>query len=239
MATSSTLSCRGGLRQKRYAHPCDVIGEIGDLLRRHRAHHIGHGAVIAVAAVVLVLGERLGEIILALVGDARDVVGAGEIGLVAGIAAMLARRRLRALDARGIGGIIRRLRLRQCCDEIGEDAQIVVGQRLRHLIHRLERAQLLAEHEELDQRIGRVLAAERGRVLGRGLALLAVTGKAGRGALLDRFRAGGGCKKGDGQRGDCCCLCIGLSSSSLPERAKRRTRNPDLSDSGLLALRSQ
>ena len=61
------------------AHTGDEIGEIGDLLRRDRRHHVGHGAVIAVAAVVLVLGKGLGEIILALVGDARDVLLAGKI----------------------------------------------------------------------------------------------------------------------------------------------------------------
>ena len=58
----------------------DEIRQIGDLLRRDRAHHVGHAAVIAMAAVVLVLAKRLGEIVLALVGDARDVLLA-KIGL--------------------------------------------------------------------------------------------------------------------------------------------------------------
>src|SRR5580692_8472097 len=62
------LSSRGS------AQAGEIVGEIGDLLHRDRLQHLGHGAVIAVAAVVLVFGERLGEIILALVGDARDVV---------------------------------------------------------------------------------------------------------------------------------------------------------------------
>ncbi|XSC48583.1 hypothetical protein ACF1BQ_026990 [Bradyrhizobium sp. RDT10] len=49
------------------------MGEIGDLLWRDRRHHVRHAGVIAVTAVVLVLGKGLGEIILALVGDAGDV----------------------------------------------------------------------------------------------------------------------------------------------------------------------
>ena len=98
------------------------------------------------------------------------------------------RQRLRPLHPRGIAGVSRRRRLRQCGDEIGKGAQVVVGERLRHLVHGLERAQLLAEHEELDQRIRRLLAAERGRVLGLRLPVLAVTGEAGRGALLRWFR---------------------------------------------------
>src|SRR5689334_23569853 len=57
-------------------HVRDVIGQLRNLLRRHRPHHVGHGAVIAVAGVVLVFGKRLGEVILALVGNARDVLGA-------------------------------------------------------------------------------------------------------------------------------------------------------------------
>ena len=67
---------------------------------------------------------------------------------------------------RGIAGVGRRRRLRQFGDEVGKGSQVVVGQRLCHLVHRLEDAQLFAEHEELDQRIRRLLRAERGRVFG-------------------------------------------------------------------------
>jgi len=78
---------------------------------------------------------------------------------------VLLRQRLAALHPRRIAGVRRWRRLRHLGDEIGKASQIVVGQRLRHLVHRLEGAQLLAEHEKLDQRIRRLLAAERGRVL--------------------------------------------------------------------------
>ena len=77
--------------------------------------------------------------------------------------------------------------LRYLGDEIRKEAKVVVGQRLRHLVHRLEGAQLFAKHEELDQRVRRLLPAERGRVLGLGLALLAVTGETRRDALFDGF----------------------------------------------------
>ena len=58
---------------------------------------------------------------------------------------------------------------------------------LRHLVHRLEGAQLFAKHEKLDQRVRRLLPAERRRVLGFGLALLAVAGETRRDALFDGF----------------------------------------------------
>src|SRR5690348_799997 len=44
-------------------HVRDVIGQLRNLLRRHRPHHVGHGAVIAVAGIVLVFGQGLGEVI--------------------------------------------------------------------------------------------------------------------------------------------------------------------------------
>ena len=166
------------------------------MLRRDRRHHIGHAGVIAVAAVVLVLGKGLGEIVLALVGDARHVLLARQIGVVTGVAAVLLHQRLAALQPRRLAGLRGRRRgLRYLGDEIREEAKIVVGQRLRHLVHRLEGAQLFAEHEELDQRVRRLLPAERGRVLGLGLALFAVTGEARHDALLDGLGVGG---KGDG-----------------------------------------
>ncbi len=67
--------------------------------------------------------------------------------------------------------------------------QIVVGERLGHLVHRLEGAQLFAKHENLDQRIGRLLGAERGGIFGLRLSVFAVTGETGSGALLDGLGA--------------------------------------------------
>jgi hypothetical protein len=67
------LPARHRQRERDYsAHTGEKIDEIRDLFRRYRLHHVGHGAVIAVPAVVLVFTERLGEIVLALVGDARE-----------------------------------------------------------------------------------------------------------------------------------------------------------------------
>src|SRR5580692_5057043 len=129
------------------ADPGEKIGQICDLLGRHRLQHFGHGAVVAVAAVVLVFPHGLGEVVLALVGEARDVVFAGKIRVVAGIAAMLLDQRLRALQPRGIAGIGGRSRLRQFADKIGKGAEIVVGERLGDLVHRLENPELLAKHE--------------------------------------------------------------------------------------------
>ena len=80
------------------------MGEIDNLLGRDWRHHVGHAAIIAVAAVVLVLGKGLGEIVLALVGDARDVFFPRQIGVVTGVAAVLLHQRLAALQPRRLAG---------------------------------------------------------------------------------------------------------------------------------------
>src|SRR5262249_49080869 len=72
----------------------------------------------------------------------------------------------------------------------------------------------LAEHEELDQRIGRLLAAERRRVLGLRGAMLAVTGKAGHSALRDGFGVSGRDQESEGKGCDCCCS-VHLPHSTL------------------------
>src|SRR5450759_483493 len=105
------------------AQPGEKISEIGDLIRRHRLQRFRHGGVIAVAAVVLVFPHGLGEIILALVGDTRDIFFAGEIGVVAGIAMILLRQRLAPLHPCRVAGIGRRRRLRQFSDEVGKGAK--------------------------------------------------------------------------------------------------------------------
>ena len=142
------------------------------------------------AAVVLVLAKRLGEIILALVGDARDVVLAGKIRVVTAVAAVLLRDRQGARHPRGVAGL-RRHRFRQFRDEVGKGAEVFVGQRFCHVVHRLEYAQFLTEHEQLDQRIGRLLRAERGRVFRARLALLAMAGEARRHPFLEGLGCGG------------------------------------------------
>src|SRR5258708_2697526 len=112
---------------------------------------------------------------------------------------MLLHQRLRPRWPRRVAGIGRRLRLWQFADEIGKCAKIVVGERLRHLVHGVEHPQLLAKHEKLDQRIWRLLATERGRIFGLGLPVFAMTGKTGRGALFDRFSSHRGREKGKRQ----------------------------------------
>jgi hypothetical protein len=94
-----------GIGGRGSAHAGDAIGEISSLIGRHGPHHVGHGAVIAVAAVVLVRAKRLLQLIFALAGDARDVVAAGKIRLGAGAAAKLLGERLRARHARRLAGI--------------------------------------------------------------------------------------------------------------------------------------
>src|SRR5271154_1086937 len=89
----------------------DVIGEVEDLLFGDRTHHVRHGAVVAVAAVVLVFRKRLVEVILALIGKPRHVLLAGEIGVVAAVAAVRLRKRQALLHACGIADIARWLRL--------------------------------------------------------------------------------------------------------------------------------
>ena len=68
----------------------DGVGEIDDLCVGHRRQHLGHGGVVAVPRVVLVLAQRLDEIVLALVGDARNAFATGQIQIVAAVAAVSA-----------------------------------------------------------------------------------------------------------------------------------------------------
>jgi len=70
-----------------------------------------------------------------------------------------------------------------------QKTQVVVGEPLGELGHRLDVALLLAEQIELDQRIGGRLRAERGDLRIVRLAVLAVAGETRRHALLKRFRA--------------------------------------------------
>src|SRR5258708_39350211 len=117
----------------------------------------------------------------------------------------------------------------QFADEIGKCAKIVVGERLRHLVHGVEQPQLLAKHEKLDQRIWRLLATERGRIFGRGLPVFAMTGKTGRGALFDGF---GSDRPGQQRKRQSCSQTTHprvlrwlIVSSSL--RGAKRPSNPD------------
>src|ERR1039457_2312120 len=61
----------------------EVIGEIKNLRIVDGSEHPGHDAVVAVPSIVLILAHRLDEIVLALVGDARNTFAAGQIQIVA------------------------------------------------------------------------------------------------------------------------------------------------------------
>src|SRR5206468_9185420 len=121
-------TCSAGQRAKPAgkisARAGEIISEIADLLRRHWRHHVGHRGVIAGAGIALVFCERFGEVVLALVGNARDVFLAGKISVVAVIAAVLIGGGLPALHPRGIAGIGRRRGLWQFGDEVREGAQV-------------------------------------------------------------------------------------------------------------------
>src|SRR5258708_20588472 len=92
-AHQSAAAGKNGVSEYRSADAGEKIGEIGDLLGCHRLQRLRHGGVVAVPAVVLVFPQGLGEIILALAGNARDIFAAGEIRLVAGAAGILLRPR--------------------------------------------------------------------------------------------------------------------------------------------------
>src|SRR6202011_628184 len=65
-----------------------------------------------------------------------------------------------------------------------------------------EGAQLFTKHEQLDQRVRRLLGAERRGIFGFGLSLFAMTGKARGGTLGDRLRVDGSCDQGERQSRD-------------------------------------
>jgi hypothetical protein len=74
---------------------------------------------------------------------------------------MLLRQRRAALHPRGIAGVGRR----RGFGNLAMKSEKVADRRrsaLRHLVHRLEGAQLLAKHEELDQRVGACCAPSDG-----------------------------------------------------------------------------
>src|SRR6267378_558414 len=183
--------CYRAKAARRSLHPRQIIGEIGEFLVLQRLHHRRHGGIIAAPLVGLVFAQRPQQIVLALPGDARDLVLPGESRGVTEIAAVLRNDLLRVLDPRRIARVGRRDRRGELRDEFGEGAQFVVGQALGHLVHQLDFAQLLAKHIELDQRIVLLLGAERGDILVCGLPLLAMARETGRKPFLQGRRRGG------------------------------------------------
>ena len=170
------------------ALPGNKVGEVEDIGIGDRLEHLGHGGVVTGTHVPFVLSHRLDEKILALTGNARNVVAPREICVVADIAPVLAYESLSTLDARGIASISTRPWRRQLCNCVGKRAQIIVAEALHRIVHEVEAAQLLAKKKQLDDEIGRWLSAKRGYLrIGR-LPVLAVARKAWGKALLDRCR---------------------------------------------------
>ena len=97
---------------------------------------------------------------------------------VAEVAALLLDDRPRPPDAAGIGCVRGWRRRRKPGDQVRHAAQVGVAQAARHLVHGLDHAQPLAEHEELDRQVVGRLAAERGHLGAGRLPVLAVAGEA-------------------------------------------------------------
>src|SRR5258708_30799229 len=83
------------------------IGEIEDIGVGNGLQDIGHGRVVSGTYVAFVLAHRLDEKILPLTGDPRDVIAAGQVRVVANVAAMLAYQGFPTGHARRIGGGVR------------------------------------------------------------------------------------------------------------------------------------
>src|SRR6266851_5611479 len=66
------------------------IGEIEDIRVGNRLHDIAHGRVVSGTYVGFVLAHRLDEKILPLTGDPGDALAAGQVRVVANVAAILA-----------------------------------------------------------------------------------------------------------------------------------------------------
>ena len=152
-----------------------------------RARDLRHRRVVAAALARLVLAQRLDEVILTLCADPPDLIVAGHVGIVAEAAAMALHRGAPALEPGRHGPAGGRNRRRELGDRLREQAQVVVGEIPRQLVHRRRDALPLAKLVELDQdEVGRLTAE--GRNLGsvRG-PVLAMAGEARRKAFGERL----------------------------------------------------
>src|SRR5664279_5808709 len=167
----------------RLTKPRNRICQIGDLGVCKRREYFRHDAVIAVSRIALVLAQSFREIVLALIGDVRNIFAASQIQTMTTVTAMRRDQGAAGLNARGIPRIRRHRRRRQLGDGTGKAAQVVVGEALGHFVHDFDGVLLFAEQIKLDQQIGRRLAAKRRNFRGFRLARLAVTSEARRRAL--------------------------------------------------------
>src|SRR5829696_594493 len=155
--------------------------------RRHLLDHLGHRRIVAASLAGFVLAQRPLKIILPLRADARDLVVPRQVGIVAEAAAMARRYFTPLLDPGRFGTDGGRDRRRQLRKLVRESPQVIVGEVLRELVHRLRDALLLAKDVELDEQERRGLASERGHLRGLRRARLAMAGEAGREPLRKRF----------------------------------------------------
>ena len=143
---------------------CEEVREILEVGFDQLPELHGHRPGVADAGADFVLAHRLEQMVLALVREARHLLAAGEIGIVANAARVSAYQRPAAGEALGVGGVRRRVRGWQLRDVVGERTEIVVGEPLGGRGHRGVVPSPLPEQKQLSHDEELRLAAE-----GRGL----------------------------------------------------------------------
>ena len=163
----------------------EKMGEIEDIGVGHWIHHVRHRGIVAASRIALILAQRFDEIVLALAGQARNVLFPRKILVMAEIAPVLLDQYTRPLDAGRIWR--RRRRAAVAAAWRCSSAMRRTSSSLRPLVscvHRLDDAHPFAEHVELDRDIERRLSAERRHLGDCRLPLLTMTGEAGSEPLL-------------------------------------------------------
>ena len=94
----------GGDDCSRSAQARQVICELDQLRVVDRLQHLGHRRLVAVPSAALVFAQRLQQVILALVGEARDIFLPGKIRAVADIAVVELDQSAGTLKSRRVGG---------------------------------------------------------------------------------------------------------------------------------------
>src|SRR5215208_1275653 len=168
----------------------EIVGDGGEIGVGDLLDHLGHRRIVAASLAGFVLAQRPLKIILPLRADARDLIVPRQVGIVAEAAAMARRCGTPLLDPGRFGTDGGRDRRRQLRKLVRESPQVIVGEVLRELVHRLRDALLLAKDVELDEQERRRLASERGHLRGLRRARLAMACEAGREPLRKRLGPG-------------------------------------------------
>lgn len=166
------------------------VGEIEDLPVADQVKNIRHRGIVAAARVVLVFPQRLDEVVLALAGEAGNILFTGIIPVMAEVTSVLLDECPGPFHAGGISGVAGGPRRRQLRKVGRHIAQIVVPESSHHLVHRFDDAQPFPKHEQLDGEVESRLTAERGHFGNCRLPFLAVAGEAWGEPRLKRIRAG-------------------------------------------------